>query len=59
MLRFLRFATLVVLSVWIVWLVVAAGRPETGAIENVVLIAIIGGLLALAVPVRRKGTSET
>jgi hypothetical protein len=50
---------LIVLSIWIVWLVVAAGRPETGAIEDVVLIALIGGLLALAVPVRRLGSSKS
>jgi RsiW-degrading membrane proteinase PrsW (M82 family) len=50
-------ALLVVLVFWILGFVVAAGRPETGPFEDVVLIALIGGLFALAVPVRRIGTA--
>ena len=53
MLRLLRFAILVMLSLCIIGLVVATVRQETGAIEDAVLIAVIVGLFALAVPVRR------
>jgi RsiW-degrading membrane proteinase PrsW (M82 family) len=53
-----RLALLVVLFFWILGFIVAAGRPETGPIEDVVLIALIGGLFALAVPVRRIGATQ-
>jgi hypothetical protein len=53
MLRLLRFAILVVLSLCIIGLVVATGRPETGGVEDAVLIGAIVGLFALAIPVRR------
>ena len=56
MLRLVRLALLVVLFFWILGLVIALGRPETGLIEDGVLVAVIGGLFALAVPVRRIGT---
>ena len=52
MLRLLRFAILVVLSLCIIALVVATGRPETGGVEDAVLIAGIVGLFVLAIPVR-------
>jgi hypothetical protein len=53
MLRLLRFAILVVLSLCIIGLVVATGRAETGGVEDAVLIGGIVGLFALAIPVRR------
>ena len=57
MLRLVRVALLVVLCFWALGSIVAAARPETGPIEDAVLIAITGGLFALAVPVRRIGTT--
>ena len=57
MLRLVRLALLLVLVIWILGFIVAAGRPETGPIEDAVLIAAIGGLVALAVPVRRIGVT--
>jgi hypothetical protein len=55
--RLVRLALLVVLFFWILGFIVAAGRPETGPTEDVVLIALICGLFALAVPVRRIGAT--
>lgn len=54
-LRLLRLAILVVLVLWILGLIVAIGRPETGGFEDAVLMAIVVGLFAVAVPVRRIG----
>jgi hypothetical protein len=56
MLRLLRLALLVVLFFWILGLVIAVGRPETGWFEDAVLLALVAGLFAIAVPVRRIGT---
>jgi hypothetical protein len=58
MFRFIRMAILVVLCFWILSLIIAAGRPETGAIEDGVLVALVVGLFALAIPVRRIGASR-
>ena len=55
MLRLLRLAILIVLVVWILGLVIAVGRPETGPLEDVVLVALVAGSFALAAPVRRIG----
>ena len=59
MLRLLRVALLVVLVFVVLGFIVAAGRPETGPMEDVVLVAVIVGLFALAVPVRRIGAAPT
>jgi len=59
MLRLVRIALLVVLVFLVLGFVIAAGRPETGPVEDAVLIAAIVGLVALAVPVRRIGTAAT
>lgn len=58
-LRLLRLALLLVLFFWILGLIIAAGRPETGPIEDVVLALGIAGLFALGVPVRRIGASTS
>lgn len=58
MLRLLRPALLVFLLFWIVVLVIATGRPETGFFEDVVRLALVGGLFAVPVPVRRIGTGR-
>jgi hypothetical protein len=55
MLRLIRSALLLVLLFWILGLVIALGRPETGGFEDVVLAAVVLGLLAAATPVRRIG----
>lgn len=55
MLRVLRLSLLVVLFFWILGFVVAAGRPETGGIEDLVLIGVTAGLFALSGPVRLIG----
>jgi hypothetical protein len=54
-LRLLRLALLVVLFFWILGLVIAIGRPETGLIEDGVLVGVVAGLFVLAIPVRRLG----
>ncbi len=59
MLRLLRLALLAVLFFWILGLVIAVGRPETGPMEDVVLVAVVAGLFALAVPVRRIGSGAS
>lgn len=58
MLRLMRLALLAVLLFWILGLVIATGRPETGFFEDVVLLALVAGLFGLAVPVRRIGTGR-
>ena len=55
-LRFVRFALLVVLAFLVLGLIVALGSPETGPIEKPVLVFAIVGLLAVGVPVRRIGS---
>jgi hypothetical protein len=55
MLRLLRLALLLVLFFWALGLVIAVGRPETGLLEDAVLLALVVGLLAIAGPVRRIG----
>ena len=55
-LRLVRFALLGVLFFWVLGLVIAIGRPETGGAEDVVLLAVVCGLFLLAIPVRRLGT---
>ena len=55
-LRFVRFALLVVLAFLVLGLIVALGSPETGPIEKPVLVLAIVGLLAVGVPVRRIGS---
>ncbi len=59
MLRLVRLVMLVVLLFWILGLVVAIGRPETGAVEDIVLAGIVLGLFALAVPVGRIGAASS
>ena len=54
-LRILRLAILAVICVWTLGLVVAAGRPETGLLEDIVLGGLVLAMLMLAVPVRRIG----
>jgi len=51
MLKALRVVILVVLAI----ATLAVGRTETGPFEKLVLAAVVPGLLALAVPVRRLG----
>ena len=58
MLRLARLVILVLLFFWILGLVVAIGRPETGPVEDIVLIGIVLGLFALAVPVGRIGAAS-
>lgn len=58
-LRILRLALLLVLFFWVLGLIIAAGRPETGPVEDVVLALGIVGLFALGVPVRRIGASTS
>ena len=54
-LRLVRFAILLVLVFWQLSIVVALGRPETGPVEDIALLALVLGLFALARPVRRIG----
>jgi hypothetical protein len=49
---------LVVLTFLVLGFIVAVARPETGAVEKVLLVAATAGLLFLAVPVRRIGTHQ-
>jgi hypothetical protein len=58
-LRFLRVVILTVLCFFVLSLIMATGRPETGPIEDAVLVAAMGGLVALAAPVRRLGTTRS
>ncbi len=55
MLRVLRFLLLLAITATALNLVIAAGTPQTGPIEKVVLCVSIVGLFAVAVPVRRIG----
>jgi hypothetical protein len=55
MLKALRVVILVVLAIATLAVVMAIGRTETGPFEKLVLAAVVPGLLALAVPVRRLG----
>ncbi len=57
--RLLRVAILVVLFFWILGLVVAVSRAETGPVEDALLVGIIGGLFALSVPVHRIGAGAS
>ncbi len=59
MLRLVRLVMLVVLFFWMLGLVVAIGRPEAGAVEDIVLVGIVLGLFALAVPVGRIGAASS
>ncbi len=59
MLRLARMVMLVVLFFWILGLVVAIARPETGPVEDIVLVGIVLGLFALAVPVGRIGATSS
>ena len=59
MFRLVRLAILIVLFFFIVGIVVAISRPETGPIEDVVLVGVVLALFALAVPVRRIGASRS
>ena len=59
MLRLARLAILVVLFFFTLGLVVGISRPETGPVEDVFLAIGTVALLALAVPVRRIGTSAS
>ena len=56
-LRLIRFALLLVLFFLILGLVVGIAGPGTGPVEDAVLVAIVGALFALAIPVRRIGAS--
>jgi hypothetical protein len=55
MLMALRVVILVVVAIATLAVVMAIGRTETGPFEKLVLAAVVPGLLALAVPVRRLG----
>lgn len=55
MLRFLRFALLVVFTFLALGMVVGIAAPETGPVEKVALLAMLAGTLAAAVPVQRIG----
>ena len=59
MLRLVRLALLVVLVFGVLGFIVAAGRAETGPVEDVVLVAFVVALAALATPVRRIGAAPT
>lgn len=59
MLRLVRLAIQVVLFFFTLGLVVGVSRPETGPVEDVALVIGIVALLALAVPIRRIGTSAS
>jgi hypothetical protein len=54
-LRLLRSAILGALCLLTISLVVAIARPETGPIEDVVLVGMVVGVLALTVPAHRIG----
>jgi hypothetical protein len=56
MLRVLRIALLLCLTFLALGLVVAAGSPETGPAEKVVLVGAVIAVLAAGSPVRRIGT---
>lgn len=51
----LRIGLLVVLFLFVLAVVTAIGRPDTGAFETVVLGVAALGLLSLALPVHRVG----
>jgi hypothetical protein len=53
MLRIVRFVVLTTLVFLTLGLVVAAGGPETGPIEKVLLAGAAVGVVALSVPVQR------
>ena len=59
MLRLARLVMLVALFFWILGLVVAIGRPETGPAEDIVLVGLVVGLFALAIPVGRIGARSS
>lgn len=56
MLRLLRFAILVVMTLIVISLVIAVARPETGPTEKVVLGVAIVGFIVAARPVQRLGS---
>ena len=55
MVRLVRVAILVILVFWTLSLIVALGRPETGPVEDAVLLLLVTGSIALSVPVHRIG----
>lgn len=57
-LKLIRAALLVVLFVFLLSTVIAAGGPTTGPLERAALVVVFIGLLALAIPVHRIGRSH-
>jgi hypothetical protein len=55
-LRIVRFGVLTFLAFLTLGLVVAAGGPETGPIEKVLLAGAALGVVALSVPLHRIGS---
>lgn len=58
MLRLIRIVILTAVTFLVLSLVIGIARPETGPMEKVVLVAAVIGLLGLAVPVQRIGTTS-
>lgn len=55
MLRLLRIALLLILTLLALGLIVATGSPETGPAEKVILVGAVFAVLAAGAPVRRIG----
>jgi hypothetical protein len=58
MLRLLRVAILLAMTLMVLSLLVGIGMPETGPAEKVILGIAVVGLIAAAGPVRRIGSAQ-